>query len=74
MLYPKIEECVELANGSKYMLTVMVAKRAKELATKRPAEFATSAKKELSYALNEVAQGRLVPYVRTGTGSGNTPA
>jgi len=70
MLYPKIEDCV-VAVGGKYTLTVMVAKRAKELIQKMPGEFSgeitrSGAKhKELTYALNEVATGKLVPVLAT---------
>ena len=60
MLYPKIEECVEKA-GCKYTLAVMVAKRAKDLIQKMPGEFVNGQVKELTYALNEIEGGKLVP-------------
>ena len=60
MLYPKIEDCVEKAGG-RYALAVILAKRAKDLTVKMPSEFAKSHTKELTYALNEIADGKLVP-------------
>ena len=60
MLYPKIEDCVGVA-GCKYTLAVMVAKRAKELTQKMAGEFADGRTKELTYALGEIADGKLVP-------------
>jgi len=47
MLYPKIEDCVAQV-GCKYTLTVIAAKRAKDLVTKAPVAVAESGKKELS--------------------------
>jgi len=58
MLYPKIEDCVEKV-GCKYTLTIIAAKRAKDLATKMPAHFVGSRTKEISFALREAADGRL---------------
>ena len=60
MLYPKIEDCVE-ATGCKYTLAVIIAKRAKELIMKMPAEFNNGKSKELTYALDEVITRKLVP-------------
>ena len=65
MLYPKIEDCVE-KTGCKYTLTVMVAKRAKELSLRMPGEFDGGGLKELSYALNEILSGKLILHVVTG--------
>jgi len=59
MIYPKIEECTALV-GSKYALAVVLAKRAKDLTQKMPGEFTDSNVKELSYALNEIANGTIV--------------
>ena len=58
MLYPKIEDCVS-AVKCKYTLAVVIAKRAKELAMKQPAEFVNSHTKEISYALNEIINHKL---------------
>ena len=61
MLYPKIEDCVEKV-GCKYTLTIIAAKRAKELAMKSPAHFVNSKTKELSFALREIATGKIVVH------------
>ena len=58
MLYPKIEDAVEKV-GCKYTLTIIAAKRAKDLATKMPAHFVGSRTKELTFALREAAVGQL---------------
>lgn len=60
MLYPKIEDCIA-AMGCKYTLASIVAKRSKELTLKMPAEFVNSRMKEISYALNEVVNKKIVP-------------
>ena len=60
MLYPKIEDCVERVGG-RYTLTVILAKRAKDLVVKMPSEFAKGQTKELTFALNEVINGKIVP-------------
>ena len=60
MLYPKIETCVEMA-GSKYTLAIIAAKRGKDLVAKRPASFADSKTKELTFALYEIFDGDVVP-------------
>ena len=62
MLYPKIEDCVAVFK-CKYTLATIVFKRAKELARSRPAEFVDSASKEITYALNEVLNGKIAPNV-----------
>ena len=56
MLYPKIEYCIEVV-GDKYTVAVMAAKRVKDLAFKMPAEGA------LTYALTEIADGKIVPSI-----------
>jgi len=60
MLYPKIEDCIERAGG-RFTLAVILAKRAKDLTVKMPSEFTKSNTKELTFALYEVANGKLVP-------------
>ena len=65
MLYPKIEDCVAKV-GCKYTLAIIIAKRGKELAVKRPAEFATSRRKELTYALNEIFNDQLTVKIGAG--------
>jgi len=59
MLYPKIEDCVEKI-GCKYTLTIIAAKRSKDLAKNSYASFVDSKTKELTFALAEVAGGKLV--------------
>jgi len=58
MLYPKIEECIEQI-GCKYTLTIVAAKRSKDLIKNAYASFVDSKTKELTYALSEVASGKL---------------
>lgn len=60
MLYPKIEECVEKAGGNKYTLTIIASKRGKDLAMKSPGIYLDSGRKELTYALKEISDGRVV--------------
>ena len=60
MLYPKLEDCVS-AVKCKYTLASVVAKRAKDLMRSMPAEFVSSATKEITYALNEIVNGKIVP-------------
>jgi len=60
MLYPKIEDCVAVTK-CKYTLATIVFKRAKDLARQRPAEFVDSSSKEISFALNEILMGKIVP-------------
>jgi len=60
MLYPKIEDCVAITK-CKYTLSTIVFKRAKELTRSRPAEFVDSSSKEITYALNEILMGKIVP-------------
>jgi len=62
MLYPKIEDCVKQVN-CKYTLATIVFKRAKELAMKSPAEFVDSQTKEITFALNEILEGKIKPVI-----------
>jgi len=66
MLYPKIEDCVA-AVRCKYTLATVVFKRAKELTRSRPAEFVNSSTKEITYALAEVLNGKIVPATGSAT-------
>ena len=61
MLYPKIEDCIARATGSKYVLVSMVAKRAKDLAMRTPGQFQSGKEKEISYAMREVIDGKMAP-------------
>jgi len=60
MLYPKLEDCVA-AVKCKYTLASVISKRAKDLIRSMPAEFVSSATKEITYALNEIVSGKIVP-------------
>ena len=55
----KSEKAIELVG--KYMAAAVAPKRAKDLALKMPGEFVDSGKKELSYAIAEIADGKIVP-------------
>jgi len=71
MLYPKIEECIEKI-GCKYTLTIVASKRAKDLTKNAYATFADSKTKELTYALTEVATGKLgINRILVGNPEGN---
>ncbi len=61
MLYPKIEDCIAKAGNSKYVLVAMVAKRAKDLITRNAGQFTAGKEKQISYAMREVMDGRMVP-------------
>ena len=45
MIEPPIDELAKRANGNKYVLSIVAAKRAKEIETTRRAELATADKK-----------------------------
>ena len=62
MLYPKIEDCVAITK-CKYTLATIVFKRAKELVRSRPADFVDSSSKEITFALNEILMGKIVPHM-----------
>ena len=61
MIYPKIEDCIEKAEHNKYVLTAMVSKRAKDLIAHNQGQSATGKEKQISYAMREVADGKIVP-------------
>lgn len=67
MLYPKIEDCIQKAGNSKYTLVAMVAKRAKDLATRTPGQFEVGKEKAISYAMREVIDGKLAPVFASNT-------
>ena len=58
---PPIDELTKKANGNKYILSIIASKRAKEIETTRRAELATADKKSISIALDEIAEGKIVP-------------
>lgn len=57
---PPIDELVKKTDGNKYKLSVIVAKRAKELEKRIPAELEKSDKKAISIAMEEVYEGKIV--------------
>ena len=60
MIDPPIEELRKIA-GNEYILTNLVAKRAKELAKEIPDVIESSQVKALSIAAREVYSGKIVP-------------
>lgn len=61
MIEPPIDQLTEKANKNKYVLSVIAAKRAKEIETTRRAELATADKKSISIALEEIYEGEVAP-------------
>ena len=61
MIEPPIDERTKKAKGNKYVLSVIAAKRAKEIETTRRAELATADKKSISIALDEIYQDGVAP-------------
>ena len=61
MIEPPIDELTKKAKGNKYVLSVIAAKRAKEIETTRRAELATADKKSISIALDEIYQDGVAP-------------
>ncbi len=61
MIEPPIDELAKRAGGNKYVLSILAAKRAKEIETTRRAELATADKKSISIALDEIYEGKIVP-------------
>lgn len=54
MIEPPIDELERKSKNNKYILSVVAAKRAKEIETTRRAELATADKKAISIALDEI--------------------
>lgn len=61
MIYPKIEDCIAKAEHNKYVLTSMVAKRAKDLIAHNMGQNTVGKEKQISYAMREVVDGKIVP-------------
>lgn len=61
MIYPKIEDCIAKADHNKYVLTAMVSKRAKDLIAHNMGQSASGKEKQISYAMREVVDGKIVP-------------
>ncbi len=60
MIEPPIDELVKRTGGNKYKLCCVMAKRAKELEKRIPAEIEKSDKKAISLAADEIYQGEVV--------------
>ena len=60
MIYPKIEDCISRAEQNKYVLATMVSKRAKDLITRNAGQVAGK-EKQISYAMREIVDGKIVP-------------
>jgi len=61
MLYPKIDDCIREI-GDKYSLVVVAARRGKDVGVQKPAELAKMRMSELTYAMKEIAEGRVTIY------------
>lgn len=62
MIEPPIDELASRVDGNKYLLSCLIAKRAKYLALTIPHEIeANSDQKEISLAAKEVYNGEVVP-------------
>ena len=59
MIEPPIDELERKSKNNKYILSVVAAKRAKEIETTRRAELATADKKAISIALDEIYNGQV---------------
>ncbi len=57
---PPIDELVKKMDGNKYKLCCVMAKRAKELEKRIPAEIEKSDKKAISMAADEIYEGLIV--------------
>lgn len=60
MIEPPIDELVKKMKGNKYKLSIIMAKRAKELVKRIPAELEKSDKKEISLAADEIYEGKII--------------
>ncbi|MFA6859857.1 MAG: DNA-directed RNA polymerase subunit omega [Clostridia bacterium] len=60
MCEPPIDELAAKTEDNKYILSCLIAKRAKELEKKIPAELAVSDKKSITLAAEEVYDGKVV--------------
>lgn len=59
MIQPPIDELAEKMNGNKYKLCCVMAKRAKELEKRIPAELEKSDIKSVSWAAQEIYDGKI---------------
>ena len=60
MIEPPIDEMVKRMNRNKYKLSIVMAKRAKELEKRIPAVIEKSNKKAISLAADEIYEGKIV--------------
>ena len=60
MIQPPIDELAAKMGGNKYKLVCVMAKRAKELEKRIPAEIEKSDKKSISLAADEIFEGKVV--------------
>ena len=60
MIQPPIDELAEKMDGNKYKLVCVMAKRAKELEKRIPAELEKSDVKSVSWAAQEIYDGKVV--------------
>lgn len=58
---PPIDNLTQKAGGNRYVLSILAAKRAKEIETTRREELATADKKSISIALDEIAAVDIKP-------------
>lgn len=66
MIYPKIEDCIAKADHNKYILTAMVSKRAKDLIAHNMGQNVVGKEKQISCAMREVADGKILPTTVAG--------
>lgn len=59
MIEPPIDELAKRMGGNKYKLCIVMAKRAKELEKRIPAELEKSDKKAISIAADEIYEGKI---------------
>ncbi len=64
MIEPPIDELAKRTDNNKYVLSVIAAKRAKEIEIVRRQELETADKKSISIALDEIYEGKVVPSER----------
>ena len=61
MIDPPIDELVKRTNGNVYVLSNLIAKRAKEIETVRRVDITEGDEKSISIAAEEVYEGKVVP-------------
>ena len=61
MIDPPIDELAKRTNGNVYVLSNLIAKRAKEIETVRRVDITEGDEKSISIAAEEVYEGKVVP-------------